>query len=132
MRSTARPKLRLESDHWRIVKFLQEQNYPSEWAEDVLRETCICVRVEQDGKTIAYIWGQWSPLPNTLDFHACSSKRLWLTPEILNRLYIIAELFGADALEATPVGDGAPVIRRLLHRVGFEDVGDTLMKRLET
>jgi hypothetical protein len=109
---------------------MTRHEYPCKWSFENLDTKCIKVRVELAGKTITYVWANWTD-DGVLDFHACSSRRLWLTQDVLSRLYVIAELFGAHTLTTTPHGENAPMIRRLLGRVGFEDRGSFLSLNLE-
>jgi len=126
----ARPKIRVETDPTRVLAFMAGNGYTLPWTEEILRNYCITVRIEQNNEVCAYVWASWVT-DGVLDFHACSSRRLWLDTDTLHRLYDIAELFGAHTLQVTPVGPNPSVVRRLLASRGFSAAGDTLTKRLD-
>lgn len=115
-----------------MLAFIEEHNYPCPWTLETLQTYCISFRVEEGSPpdTVAYLWTIWDA-PGVLDIHACSKRRLWLTRELVDRLYTIAELFGAHTLTSTPQGERAPLMRRLLFNMGFEREGSAMTKRLD-
>ena len=124
-------KIRVETNPDDLADWLAVNAYPLPWSTETLRSHCIILRVETPSAyPEAFIWAYWK-MPGVLDFHVCARRRLWLTPDIINRLYMIAELFGAHSLITTPHGERAPLIRRLLFNMGFEREGDAMFTRLE-
>jgi hypothetical protein len=129
--SAKRLTIRVEPEVERLLVWQVAHDYPgAPWALETLQDNSIILRIEQYGETIAYVWALWR-FPGALEFHACSSRRFWLSRELMQRLLVVAEIMGADTLLTTPCGDTAPQIRRLLHRQGFEREGATMQKRLE-
>lgn len=114
--------IRLETDPKRLLKFLEDNSYGFSWSLDTISNDCISLRVDSSSDTVAYIWGLWSD-PHTIDFHACSRLRLWLSRPVLHRLMVIAELFGATALSTTPAGPTKDRIAHLLTHLGFDGDG---------
>jgi hypothetical protein len=122
-------KIRIEADPSKVVVFLAEHDYPYEWHLETFQNHCISLRIDagNPATTIGYVWATWE-LPGVLDVHACTSRRLWLTRELLERLYIIAELFGARVIQTTA---RYPTVRRLLHNIGWEREGEVYKKTLD-
>lgn len=109
----------METEPRRLLSFLVDHGYEIPWLIEDLKEHCISLRIDRAGATVAYVWASWAD-DGVLDFHACSSRRLWLSKDLMMRLFVVAELFGAHTLQVTPVGDNATAVRRLLTRHGFE------------
>ena len=121
----------METEPKRLLSYLSAHGYSIPWSLETLCEYCIPIRVERGADVLAYLWASWRE-PGVLDFHACHGRRLWLSREVLERLYVVAELFGAHTLLTTPYGERAPAIRHLLLRQGFEEAeGAALTKRLD-
>jgi hypothetical protein len=128
--SAKRLTIRVEPDVESLLDWQVEYDYPgAPWALETLKDNSIILRIEQDGDTVAYVWGLWRH-PGWLEFHACSSRRFWLSSALVQRLLVVAEIMGAHTIGTTPCGDTAPQICRLLHRQGCERVGETFQKRI--
>lgn len=126
-------KLRIELEPARLIPWLEQHDYPGGIpSADDLKDYMV-LRVEAGhAEPRAYLWVRWACWGD-LEFHACAEGRLWLSKAILERLWLVAEMMGADTLQATPCGPDASKIRRLLHNLGFRrDGADTMRLRLET
>lgn len=123
-----RTRITIEPDSERLLAFLRGQNYEHPWSKETLDDS-LKVRLDRDGRLDGYVWATWTE-PGVLDFHGCSTRRLWMTPMIVARLFVIAEFVGADVLTTTPVGANAPRIRQFLARAGFRDCGDHFRREL--
>jgi hypothetical protein len=127
-----RTKIRIEADPAKVLAFLETHGYPFTWHLETFQTLAISLRVEKGfpPETIAYVWAIWADV-GVLDVHVCTARRFWLSRELLDRLYTLAELFGAHTIISTPHGDRAPMIRQLLANQGFERDGATMKKKLE-
>jgi hypothetical protein len=128
--SAKRLTIRVEPEVERLLVWQVAHDYPgAPWALETLQDNSVILRVEQAGEPVAYVWALWR-LPGWLEFHACSSRRFWLSRALVQRLLVVAEIMGATTIGTTPCGPTAPRIRRLLHNMGFERDGDTYQKRI--
>ena len=122
--------IRIETEVEQLLVFQVAHDYPGNLdLTETLKDNSIILRIEQDGDTVAYVWALWRH-PGWLEFHACSSRRFWLSRALMQRLLVVAEIMGAHTIGTTPCGPTTPQIRRLLQRQGFERDGDTYQKRI--
>lgn len=126
-------RVRFEADHLAVLEFLRAQGYPCPWTIETLRQ-CVCLRVERDGHTAAYVWAHYVDNTMVLQFHACANRHYpgrWLTQRVLDRLLATAELMSATKLTTITEGPLRPLIHRLLERLGFRPDGDAMSLYLE-
>lgn len=125
-------RFRLEHDIDTFLEYLREIDYPHPWTREGLEGRSVIVRVEDEEEyTKGYVWATWSPYHRrALDFHAASPRRFWLTRADLQKLYVIAEFFGARQLVTLPSGSNELAITAMLTRCGFRGEGAFLVRDL--
>lgn len=129
-RSRSSFKARIDHDPINLFLFLHENDYEHPWSIESLSDrNCLRISVEIDGKVEAFLWASWVD-HETLCFHGCTRRRLWLTPPIMERMFVISELFGANKLITQPAGKNATRIRTMFLKRGFKEDGDYLVYEL--